>query len=180
MPLSCSGFTLIELIVALGLFAIVMTITTGAYLIMIGINRQAQAVATGVDSLSFALETMTRTIRTGTGYSCSSNPGAGVDCTSGWGVFSVTDANGDDEKFSLSSGAIQETTNGGTPVALTDAQEVKVTSLTFYAYGTKPESSNDYEQPRVTISISGTVSSGPGKTEPFTIETLATMRGSDL
>ena len=63
-----SGYTLVELIVAVGLFALVMLLAAGAYLMMIGVNRQAQGIATGIDNLSFALETMTRSIRTGTNY----------------------------------------------------------------------------------------------------------------
>ncbi|HVM58918.1 MAG TPA: prepilin-type N-terminal cleavage/methylation domain-containing protein, partial [Candidatus Paceibacterota bacterium] len=65
---SSGGYTLVELIVAMGLFAIIMTLSTGAYLIMISVNRHAQAISTGIDNLSFALEDMTRTIRTGTVY----------------------------------------------------------------------------------------------------------------
>ncbi|MEK7114077.1 MAG: hypothetical protein AAB850_00815, partial [Patescibacteria group bacterium] len=66
---------------------------------------------------------------------------------------------------------------GSVSSVLTDPS-VAVSSLMFYAFGTgKPP---DYQQSRVTIIVSGTVSSGPGKTQPFTVETGATMRGSDL
>ena len=40
------GFTLIEMIVAVGLFAMVAMIASGAYLIMISANREAQAITT--------------------------------------------------------------------------------------------------------------------------------------
>lgn len=155
--------------VAVGLFALVMMLASGAYLVMIGINRQVQGIATGIDNLSFALETMTRTIRTGTNYSCN-NSG---DCASGGANFSVTNSSGVTTNYALSGGII--TQNGA---ALTDPS-VTVSSLMFYASGTgKPPA--DYTQPRVTIIVSGTVSSGPGKTEPFTVETGAAMRGSDI
>lgn len=163
------GYTLVELIIAVGLFAFIMMLSSGAYLVMIGINRQVQGIATGIDNLAFALETMTRTIRTGTSYSCS----GGGDCDNGGSNFSVVDSSGDTVSYALSGGVI--TQNG---VALTDPS-VTVSSLMFYASGTgKPTS--DYLQPRVTTIVSGTVSSGPGKTEPFTVETGATMRGSDI
>ncbi|MDE1945523.1 MAG: prepilin-type N-terminal cleavage/methylation domain-containing protein, partial [Patescibacteria group bacterium] len=61
------GYTLIELIVAIGLFAVVMTLASGAYLIMIGVNRETEGLATGIDNLSFVLESMTTAMRTGTG-----------------------------------------------------------------------------------------------------------------
>lgn len=166
--LSARGYTLVELIIAVGLFALIMMLASGAYLVMININRQTQSIATGIDNLSFALETMTRTIRTGTNYSCN----GGGDCSPGT-TFSVTNTSGNTVSYSLSNGVI--TQNG---IALTDPSVI-VSSLVFYASGTgKPPI--DYQQPRVTIVVSGIVSSGAGKTEPFTIETGATMRSSDI
>ena len=83
------GFSLVELIVAVGLFDIVMSLATGAYLIMISVNRQAQGLATGIDNLSFALESMARTIRTGTNYQCTT----GNPCTVSNGLpFTVTNS----------------------------------------------------------------------------------------
>jgi prepilin-type N-terminal cleavage/methylation domain-containing protein len=164
------GYTLIELIVSVGLFALVMMLVSGAYLMMINVTRQAQGLATGIDNLSFTLETMTRTIRTGTNYSCNS----GGDCSSGGTTFSVTNSSGTTMVYTLSNGAIMQNN-----VVLTDPS-VNVTSLKFYVTGTSKTSNGDYQQPHVTITISGTVSSGPGKTEPFSIETGATMRGTDL
>ena len=167
---SGKGYTLIELIIAVGLFALIMTLASGAYLVMIGINRQTQAIATGIDNLSFALETMTRTIRTGTNYSC----GGGGDC-SGGSSFSVRNESLVVTSYRLSGGAITQTQNA-VEVPLTDPL-VTVSSLLFYASGT---ALGDDFQPRVTMIVSGTVSSGPGKTTPFTVETSATMRGSDI
>jgi prepilin-type N-terminal cleavage/methylation domain-containing protein len=165
------GYTLVELVVAVGLFALVMLLASGAYLVMIGVNRQTQAIATGIDNLSFAVETMSRTIRTGSNYNCVFD-GSG-NCPNGGTTFSVKNASGATITYVLSSGAI--TQNG---VALTDPS-VNISSLLFYVYGTG-KAPADYSQPHATIVVSGTVSSGPGKTEPFSIETGATMRGTDI
>jgi prepilin-type N-terminal cleavage/methylation domain-containing protein len=163
------GFTLIEIIVSVGLFTIVMTLASGAYLLMIGINRQAQAVATGINNLSFALETMTYNIRTGNNYTCASSP-----CS----TFSFHNSYGQPVSYSLSGTSIHET-RAGTESALIDPS-VAISSLAFYTSGALTVQDNDYQQARVTIIISGTVSSGHGESAPFTIETGATMRGSDL
>ena len=75
--------------------------------------------------------------------------------------------------YALSGGVI---TQNDAP--LTDPS-VAVSSLLFYVYGTgKPP--GDYQQPHATIIVSGTISSGPGKTESFTVETGASMRGTDI
>lgn len=167
-PSRAKGYTLIELIVAIGLFSIVMTLAAGAYLLMISVNRETQAAASGIDNLSFATEVMLRTIRTGTNYSC-----GGGDCASGGTSFSVTDSNGAVQTFTKTGSAI--TQNGA---SLTDPSVI-ISSLTFYVDGTRA-APGDYLQPYATISISGTVAIGPGKTKAFTLETGAAMRGSDL
>lgn len=169
------GYTLIELMVAVGLFALIMTLASGAYLVMIGINRQTQGITAGIDDLSFALETMMRSIRTGTGYNCG-GPGAG-DCAGGADSFYFTNASGATVSYSIAGSAIQEVVNG-VPSPLTDSSLVKVISLMFYVSGT---SKSDSIQPHVTVTVSGTISPGHGKPdESFTVETGATMRGADL
>lgn len=168
------GYTLIELMVAVGLFALIMTLASGAYLVMIGINRQTQSITAGINDLSFALETMTRSIRTGTGYACN---GSG-DCPNGADNFAFTNASGAQVSYHLAASTIQQEVDG-VPSPLTDSSAVKVTSLTFYVSGTgKPP---EYTQPHVTITVSGTIDPGHGKPpESFTVETGATMRGADL
>jgi prepilin-type N-terminal cleavage/methylation domain-containing protein len=65
-----SGFTLIEIIVSLALFSVVVTIAVGALLILIASNRQLQNEQSVLSNLSFALDSMTREIRTGSNYFC--------------------------------------------------------------------------------------------------------------
>ena len=169
------GYTLVELIVAIGLFALIMLLASGAYLMMIALTRQAQGVATGLDNLSFALETMTRSIRTGTAYSCGASLGAG-DCSGGGNSFTFKNKDNATITYSLSSPSIVQTTSG-IARTLTDPS-VSISALTFYVTGT---ASSDSQQPRVMMVISGTVSSGSSKpSQSFIVETGATMRGTDI
>ncbi len=182
------GFTLVELIVSVGLFALVMTLASGAYLLMISINQRTQAVATGINNLSFAIESMVRSIRTGTGYTCSTS--SADPCTvTGTQIFSFTDMNNQAVSYTLAGSApnnsyIQRTVGSGAPSPLTDASLVNITRLTFKVSGAPSYSASgntNIAQPYVTIVISGTTSAGP-KNDPqtFNIETSATMRGTDL
>lgn len=179
---SSTGYTLIELIVATGLFSLIMLLASGAYLMMIGLQRQAQGIATGIDNLSFAIETMARDIRTGSAYSCGISLGLGDCAVSGGSSFTFTPSGGGagtGVTYGLATqpapnGAIHGITKDG--AMLTDPS-VDITSLTFYVSGT---SKSDNAQPHVTITISGKVFYGQGKSETFHIETGATMRGSDL
>ena len=159
--------------VAVGLFAFVMTRTSGAYLVMMNLNRQAQGIATGIDDLSYALEAMTRDIRTGSHYDC----GGISNCNAT--SFSFKDEKGNSVIYSFSSqtgqnGSVGDITKNG--VAIT-SPAVDVKSMNFYTVGTL---STDAFQPHVTIVVSGQVSAGPGKIQAFTVQTGATMRGSDI
>jgi prepilin-type N-terminal cleavage/methylation domain-containing protein len=69
-PSSQSGFSLIEMIVSLALFSVVVTISVGALLVLIASNQQLQNEQSVMTNLSFALDSMTREIRTGTNYFC--------------------------------------------------------------------------------------------------------------
>ena len=173
------GFTLIEIIVAVGIFSLVMLLAAGAYLIMIGLNRQAQGIASGIDNISFTLETMTRGIRTGTGYTC---PGGTNDCTidaSSGAAFSFTDVSGNIVSYTLNGSAIQEQV-GATQSLLTDSS-VSISSLKFYVTGTHSAAAGDLEQARLTIVISGSVRASANKQpQNFTVETGATLRGPDI
>lgn len=177
------GYTLVELIVALGLFSIVMLLATGAYFMMINVTRHAQATATGTDNLSFALESMTRTIRTGTSYACD-----GGNCSGGGNFFTFSDASGTTVTYSKGSCTAGSGTaiiayigSGGSPSCyeLTDPSTV-ISNLKFYVVGTAPASAGDSEQPHVTIVAQGSVSAGPQVSLPFNVETGATMRGIDI
>lgn len=67
-----SGFTLVEMIVSLAVFSVVITISVGALLVLIASNQQLQSEQSVMTNLSFALDSMTREMRTGTNYFCAS------------------------------------------------------------------------------------------------------------
>jgi prepilin-type N-terminal cleavage/methylation domain-containing protein len=84
-----TGFTLIEIIVSLALFSVVITIAVGALLILIASNRQLQNEQSVLSNLSFALDSMTREIRTGSNYYCAANDSASFG-TPGNRIFAST------------------------------------------------------------------------------------------
>jgi len=169
------GFSLVELIVALGLFASIMTIATTAYLVMINANRNAQSISAGTNNLTYALENMARNIRIGTRYSCDTPQ-----------QFSFRDISGISTTYRRDA-----STNGykivrvvdGAPSDLTDTL-VDITNLTFTCLGTAPSAGGtggDAVQAHVTIVVSGSISAGQGRPpKVFNIETSATMRANDL
>ena len=71
-PRAHHGFTLVEMLVALALFSVVITIAVGALLMLISSNQRLQSEQSVMTNLSFALDSMTREIRTGAAYFCAS------------------------------------------------------------------------------------------------------------
>ncbi len=65
-----NGFTLIELMVASSIFAIIMLISIGALLTVFGTAKNSRALRLAMDNVNYAVESMTRSIRMGTNYTC--------------------------------------------------------------------------------------------------------------
>lgn len=135
-----AGFTLIELIVALGLFAVVMTISVGAFLNISDIQKKSESLRNVSDNMSFTIEMMTRDIREGRDYICSPSP-----CS----VFSFTDVDDKSVTYELVESHIKRNDSRIT------SKDVNVSSLIFTVKGT---GSND-GQPFVTIYVGGVTDS---------------------
>src|SRR3989338_5238251 len=78
------GFTLVEMIVAIGLFSVVMVVCVGALLSLVNANRKAQALQSVMNNLNIALDGMARSVRMGNTYDgstgCVGNTGGANDC----------------------------------------------------------------------------------------------------
>ena len=85
------AFTLVEMIVALGIFSIVAVVALGALVKIISANKKAQTLQASITNLSFALDSMSRELRVGSKYYCEKNPSFGYigdslpskDCSGG-------------------------------------------------------------------------------------------------
>lgn len=67
------GFTLIEVMVAVSIFAVVVTVGIGALLTINNSYRKSQTERQAIDSLTYVLESMSRSIRTAQLWDPSSN-----------------------------------------------------------------------------------------------------------
>lgn len=67
---SQKGFTLVEMIVSLGIFSVVAVVALGALMKIMTANQKAQTLQSAMTNINFALEAMSREIRTGYNYNC--------------------------------------------------------------------------------------------------------------
>src|SRR3989344_6877449 len=65
-----AGFTLIEIMVSVSVFAVVVIIAVGALISINDANRKVQSMRALMYNLNFALENISRTLRTGSSYHC--------------------------------------------------------------------------------------------------------------
>ena len=77
--ISVRGFTLLELMVSLGLFIIVVTLAVGGFVGALRSQRQVAALISANNNVSLALEQMAREIRTGRNF-CDPRPAIMTTC----------------------------------------------------------------------------------------------------
>ncbi len=201
------GFTLIEMIVSLGVFSIVVTTAVGAMLVLISTNQQLQAEQSVMTNLSFALDTMTREIRTGYNYYCASTDtdsstvftGAGheslatttQDCADGrngalrQGISFFEGGNslsGDDDRilyyYAEDEKTIWRRVGNGTAQSIVSSG-LEISEMQFYVSGSEDLDDGDTEQPTVTIYIEA-VEKESADSKVYYLQTTVTQRILDL
>lgn len=193
------GFTLIELLVSTAVFTIVMVVALGALLSLSEANRKADILNSSINNLSFALDSMSRALRTGTNYHCTSgglldNP---LDCSGSTPGTYIAFLSADNEKIAY---CYDETVKvikrqvipvGSSESLSTNCQstnflpltmpEITVTNLSFYVTGAETKNSTgNTVQPKVTILLSAYVSVKSTQKSVFSLQTSVTQRVYDL
>jgi prepilin-type N-terminal cleavage/methylation domain-containing protein len=190
-----NGFTLIEMLVSVAIFTVVMVVALGALLALSEADRRSEALNTAINNLGAALDSMSRTIRTGAQYHCGSGTlSTTQDCTTVPGSeFAFLAADGVTETAYCLSGpdsnacsgnttctgsgvganvcGILRSTNGGSTWLPMTSPEVNITNLSFYVVGR-----SDALQPKLTMLLSGYVAISSGQQSTFNIETSVTQR----
>lgn len=200
---SARGFTLIELMVSLSIFAIVMTISVGTLLILIDVNAKAQALYSSTTNLAYALDSITREIRTGFRYNCQVSSGASGetlpasppvnDCDSGYAGDFITFTR---EKDSVRIGYRRNEVSDGSgtrgvieqKIAGGSGNWIQMTSsdVNVETFSVVVENSNTYvlgsdkDQPVVILHIKGTVSNGLDTATEFNIQSRIVQRRFDV
>tara|TARA_B100000745_G_scaffold300516_1_gene254908 strand:+ start:10681 stop:11298 length:618 start_codon:yes stop_codon:yes gene_type:complete len=199
------GFTLVEMLVAVSLFAVVMVISAGALLDMVSANRKAQSLQSVINNLNVALDGMVRNVRMGTTYHCGSPTESSLNvlatrqsCASGNGLLSFesfggsTTDNSDQWVYWVENGRLYKSEDGKRTALAITAPEIQIDSFRVYVTGATQtlNRNGDTVQPKVVFSLQGTAaaagntSSVIGDEEKirstFNIQAVATQRVLDL
>lgn len=169
------GFTLMEMIVAAGIFSVVITIALAGFINILDMQKRADAIRTAYDNVDFIMEIMSREIRTGTEY-----------CKNGCSLlsdFNFTNANKDKTiTYKLNGNKIEiAVTSSSFPPTPSDFDlfnppNVEINNLKFYVTG---DSQGDQIQPMVTIIIQAEVVLRQGDKVQLNLQTTVTQREID-
>lgn len=195
-----AGFTLIEMIVSVAIFMFVMLVAVGSLVALVGANRKAQSISAIVDNLRFALDDVSRTVRTGYEYNCSN--GAGVsgtnDCTTGGSQIAVIpqfrtlDSSGNPIKFvfrfstasqcgpGFTAGCLMRSTKDGAEFLPITSPEIEInpTQSKFFVRGSTPGTA-DGKQPEVVMTLSAVAQVNVNASSVFNVQTTITQRRYD-
>jgi len=157
-----AGLTLIELIVAIGVFGLVVSMAFGIFVLALASQRRIIALRNIEDNARFALESMAREIRTGKNFGGSVNS------------LSFTNAKGESVIYRLNDGIVEKSSDGGTNYSAVTGSETTVNYLNFYLQG---QAAGDSLQPRVTITMGVTSQIG---NQSVNLKVQTTISGRSL
>jgi len=172
------GFTLIELIVSLGLFTVVVSISGSAMYTMAETSRTVQSIQLTMDNLSLAMEDMSRTMRTGSRYFCNptlpfTGSSQGNNCSVPNDSVGFVSASGERVVYRLSSARLEKSVDGGNNFIPVTDQKLAIGNLSFYVLGAV----GGTDQPRTIVSMTATAGNpASGGSSTFTLQTSVTQR----
>lgn len=185
------AFTIIEMMVAIGIFLVVIMYGMTSLLNADLIHQKSQDQRSIMDNLNFIMEDMSRNIRTGYGYRCISGnespsniaSGLPVSCLSGgWAItFKTPESPLDENAFVYyldNNDNLWKSVNGGASFVQLNPDGVKfITGSSFQVFGAEP---NDGLQPFVIIRLAGQITSKNGSVTPFNLQTSVSQRVIDV
>ena len=193
------GFTLIEVMISIGLFTVVMIVGITAILRVNNTYRKARTQRSAVDNLSFMMEDMARNMRLGSHYRCIDEVGALLnieisldgDCPGiAFEPFDSPATEDDDDQvvYFIEEDTMYKTTYGTLAINAEpndpesfkpmNSIDLKINPALsgFTIYGSDPL---DNVQPSVLIRINGTVRASGSETD-FNLQTTVTQRLLDI
>ena len=163
---SNAGFTLIEVLVSIGLFAIIVAIAIGGLTRALRAQRQVASLLAASSNVSLVLEQMAREMRIGSGFFCdrdalgnpdlSPSPLCRVRVAPPLIVSEVifTNSSGEVVAYRLESSAIERGVDGGDFEKITgDNVTVQYLNFLLSGDGNRSRDNEDGFPPRVTIAV---------------------------
>lgn len=182
------GFTLVEMMVAIAVFSLVMTVAMSALLSVINANQKAQTIKAAMNNVNMALETISKDMRMGTEYGCLDSSGAPEKCNENSGhsgiYFKSSKAGNPYVYYKYNATDLRlESCEGGTAGGACNstysdltAPDVDITDVKFYVLGVDDVNA----QPRMVMTVSGTAGKKIQTQTTFNLQTGVSQRVRSL
>ncbi len=179
------------MIVAVGLFSVVMLICVSALLALVQANRKVHALQSVMDNLNITVDGMVRSARMGSNFHCGSGTyNVTRDCPAGDNLFAFEpygSTSADQPwvyRYDPSTKRLYKSEGGHAEIAVT-APEITIDSMVFYVVGTRRGCDTLAPcvpvQPKVVIEIKGTAPVTNSRTSStFHLQVTAVQRLLDL
>jgi prepilin-type N-terminal cleavage/methylation domain-containing protein len=119
------GFSLVEMLVVMALFAIVITISIGVIMQVFAVNQKVRSMSYVMDNISAGLEIITIDLRYGSEYQC--------EFLDGCDSLSFLRYDNTPVEYFLQDGRIWRSIDGNSPRALSTS-DATIDSFLFYVY----------------------------------------------
>ncbi len=177
------GFTLVEILVAVGIFAVIVMMSLGALANIFDANRKSQSLKTIMTNLNFAVEIMTREMRFGTNYHCGTSGTLTLaqNCSSGDSFISFRSSTGTQNVYRLNTEThqLEKSEDGGNNYLGITAPEINIQALSFFVLGAGQGASSG-NQPKIIVLIRGYAGSKATSQSSFSLETTVSQRVLDV
>ncbi len=200
------GYSLVEILVVLGLFSSIATLSLGALFNAQSVNARLQETQAILDNMNLSSQTFTREVRFGSDFYCATMlpvsaqtvPTVRKNCLPGSTpgkvlIFKPSDSTNDLDRvaYYVSGGVLYKDVYpylGTTTILQMTSDDVNITDFSFYVDGANSSTGAqddanaiDYKQPMVTIFLTGVTRPAKSSTPPstFNIQTVVTARELD-
>ena len=181
------GFTLVELLVSIGLFSTVMLIALITLFTLTFYNKESKNIQVATDAVAFLMDDIVRQARFGYNYHCddSGEIDKPKDCSGGGNYLALESGdygdvdNPSDQivyRFDEDDKKIYKSTNSGSDFSDITPETVEVNSLKFYVFGSAED---DDVIPRILITMRATANAGRDNEVSVTLQSTATQRFSN-
>lgn len=182
-----SGYTLIETMISISLFVIIVMAGMGALVNANFLYDKSHDMRSVINNLNFALEDMSRSLRTGYDYHCVDDANLSLvnphSCLYGGGISFKTSTGQQWIYYIDTDGKIQKSADNGATFYQLTSDEIVIDDISgFSVLGAEPPTEGgggDQQQPFVTIRLSGSITNKDVIT-PFSLQTSVSHRLVDI
>lgn len=132
------AFTLIEMVVSLGVFGVLAIVIITLFVTSLHLNRRSTATHAVVGNVRYTIELMERELRTGTGF-----------LDAGEGILEFTNDRGQTVRYRVENAALQRFNQATNAYEDLTTSAIRVTSADFFELN--GQAAGDGLQPRITV-----------------------------